>query len=68
MPWSCFSPGNYIALVGTLFKMFKWIVSRDFRCPQMILMDKIGVPDVSLKVYFFVYFFILFLKFLSFQR
>ena len=30
----------------------KGIVSRDFRCLQMILMDSTGVPDVPLKVFF----------------
>ena len=32
---------------------FKGIVSRDFGGLQMILMDRIGVPDVLLKVYSF---------------
>ena len=34
----------------------KGIVTRDFGGLQMILMDKIGAPDVPLKVYFFFYF------------
>ena len=34
----------------------KGIVSRDFRCLQMILMDRIEVPDVPLKGYFFLNF------------
>ena len=32
---------------------FKGIVSRDFEVLQMILMDRIGVPDVPLKAYSF---------------
>ena len=32
---------------------FKGIVSRDFGGLQMILMDRIGVPDVPLKDYIF---------------
>ena len=35
---------------------FKGIVSRDFGGLQMILMDRIGVPDVPLKVYSFLNF------------
>ena len=31
---------------------FKGIVSRNFGGLQMILMDRIGVPDVPLEVYF----------------
>ena len=31
----------------------KGIVSRDFRCLQMTLMDRIWVPDVPLYVYYF---------------
>ena len=43
---------------------FKEIVSRDFAWLQMILMNRIGVPDVPLKVNFFkIYFFILLIKF-----
>ena len=34
--------------------MFKGIVSRDFEWLQMILMDRIGVPDVPLEVYSFL--------------
>ena len=34
----------------------KGIVSRDFRCLQMILMDRIVVPDVPLEVYYFLNF------------
>ena len=46
----------------------KGIVSRDFRCLQMILTDRIGFPDVPLKVYsLFIYFFILFFKFKVFS-
>ena len=33
---------------------FKGIVSRDFEGLQMILMDRIGVPDVLLEVYSFL--------------
>ena len=33
---------------------FKGIVSRDFDGLQMILMDRINVPDVSLEVYSFL--------------
>ena len=33
---------------------FKGIVSRDFEGLQMILMDRIGVPDVPLEVYSFL--------------
>ena len=32
----------------------KGIVSRDFEGLQMILMDRIGVPDVPLEVYSFL--------------
>ena len=32
---------------------FKGIVSRDFRCLQMTLMNRTWVPDVPLEVYFF---------------
>ena len=35
---------------------FKGIVSRDFGGLQMILMDRIGVPDVPLEVYSFLNF------------
>ena len=31
--------------------LFKGIVSRDFGGMQMILMDRIGVPDIPLEVY-----------------
>ena len=37
-----------------LCTLFKGIVSRDFRCLQMILMDRIGVHDVPLEVYSFL--------------
>ena len=40
----------------------KGIVTRDFGGLQMILMDKIGAPDVPLKVFFFLLF-TLFFKF-----
>ena len=33
---------------------FKGIVSRDFEGLQMILMDRIGVPDVPLEFYSFL--------------
>ena len=33
---------------------FKGIVSRDFEWLHMILMDRIGVPDVPLEVYSFL--------------
>ena len=33
----------------------KGIVTRDFGGLQMILMDKIGAPDVPLKVFFFTF-------------
>ena len=36
--------------------LIKGIVSRDFKGLQMILMDRIGVPDVPLEVYFFLNF------------
>ena len=36
--------------------IIKGIVSRDFRCLQMILMDRIGVPDVPPDVYLFLNF------------
>ena len=36
--------------------LIKGIVSRDFRCLQMILMDRIVVPDVPLEVYYFLNF------------
>ena len=39
-----------------LFTAFKGIVSRDFEGLQMILMDRIGVPDVPLEVYYFLNF------------
>ena len=32
----------------------KGIVSRDFEGLQMILMDRIGIPDVPLEVYSFL--------------
>ena len=35
------------------FCLFKGIVSRDFGGLQMILMDRIVVPDVPLEVFFF---------------
>ena len=42
----------------------KGIVSRDFGGLQMILMDRIGAPDVSLEVYSFLNFrFHIFFKF-----
>ena len=34
--------------------LFKGIVSRDFEGLQMILMDRIGIPDVPLEVYSFL--------------
>ena len=33
---------------------FKGIVSRDFGGLHIILMDRIGVPDVPLEVYYFL--------------
>ena len=36
--------------------IIKGIVSRDFQSLQMILMDRIGVPDVPLEVYYFLNF------------
>ena len=45
----------------------KGIVTRDFGGLQMILMDKIGAPDVPLKVFFFFTFHIVF-QVLSLQR
>ena len=38
------------------FVWIKGIVSRDFGGLQMILIDRIGVPDVPLDVYFFLNF------------
>ena len=35
-------------------RVLKGIVSRDFVCLQMILMDRIRVPDVLLDVYLFL--------------
>ena len=40
-------------LLSSHGRAFKWTVSRDFGGLKMILMDRIGVPDVPLKVDFF---------------
>ena len=42
-----------IHTIRTNWSQFKGIVSRDFLCLQMILMDRLGIPDFLLKVYFF---------------
>ena len=39
-----------------IMTQFKGIVSRDFGGLHIILMDRIGVPDVPLKVYSFLNF------------
>ena len=47
----------------------KGIVSRDFGGLQMILMDRIGVPDVPLKNYIFsISCFLVVFQFLSLQQ
>ena len=43
-----------LAVYSTLVQLFKGIVSRDFRCLQMILMNRTWVPDVPLEVYSFL--------------
>ena len=48
---------------------FKGIVLRDFEWLQMILMDRIVVPDVPLEIYSFLNFqFNIVLEFLGLQR
>ena len=47
-----YSPSFY----GVKYVYFKVIVSRDIGGLQMILMDKIGVPDIPLDVYLFLIF------------
>ena len=48
---------------------FKGIVSRDFGGLQMILIDRIGVPNVLLKVYSFLNFrFHIVIQVQSFER
>ena len=37
-----------------MLQRLKGIVSRDFEGLEMILMDRIGVPDVPLEVYIFL--------------
>ena len=62
--------GPHLAISAELtYRPFKGIVSRDFGGLQMILMDRIGVPDVPLKDYIFSNscFHIVF-SFLSLQR
>ena len=43
---------NCVYTLRTDWSQFNGIVSQDFLCLQRILMDRIGVPDVPLKVIF----------------
>ena len=54
---------------GLYIKPFKGIVSRDFEWLQMILMNRLCVPDVPLEVYSFLnlHLHVVF-YFLSFER
>ena len=52
--WVYFSRLNKLSTVR--FRALKGIVSQDFGGLQMILMDRIGVPDVQLEVYSFLNF------------
>ena len=52
-PVSTFSLAPTHQISTFVGKRLKGIVSRDFEGLQMILMDRIGVPDVPLEVYSF---------------
>ena len=45
---------NLLIVVQSFRKLFKGIVSRDFEGLQLILMDRIRVPDVPLEVHYFL--------------
>ena len=51
-PLSC--PASRFVGSVSLSLTFKGIVSQDFEGLQMVLMDRIGVPDVPLEVYSFL--------------
>ena len=60
---------NFTWKIRHFFLQLKGIVSRDFEGLQMVLMDRIGVPDVPLEVYSFLNLHLhIAFQFLSLQR